>query len=233
MVFATYGGRSYARAWPRKVGPSPLPYQQETVQRFIDANRLAKIAAPQQIIEAMKATKNTGLYPRDLLTKAMLTGLFNIVTEDGQTITRAPLQYEVPVFLGARIYRTANQPLNAGITHILTWQAAELNAIGMWDISDPTLFTIPTGVTVVQCTAQIRSDTGVNSYLQLNLRRNSDGRSVAQAAQSGNFAKRVNFPSGPFAVSGGEQYRLEAFSTINQTLIGGQGDLWFSIEVLG
>lgn len=233
VVFATYGGRMYARKWPRPAGPSPLPYQQETVQRFIDANKLAKISAPEQIIEAMKATKKTGLYPRDLLTKAMLTGLFDIVLPNGQIISRAPLTYEVPVFLGFRVYRSAALSLTAGVFTAISWDTAELNAIGLWNPATPTFITVPDGVTVMSFTA-LASTAAAGSYslaASIGLPGGANRRARFLASLSG--GRRFTLSTGPVAVSAGQQWQLHLQNNTTIALEVGPEVLSFSGQILG
>lgn len=233
VVFATYGGRMYARKWPRKVGPSPLPYQQETVQRFIDANYLAKHCAPEQIIEAMRATKRTGLYPRDLLTKTMLTGLFDIVLPDGQIVTRAPLTYEVPVFEGFRIYRTVNFPFAAGAAVEVPWQGAELNAIGLWDPLNPTYITVPNGVSVMEFSATVTSSTLGSMFMVAAISLVGGAKRRARSSERSNGEKSLSLSTGPCAVVAGEQWSLRIFSDIPATLTGTQDLCAFSGTILG
>lgn len=233
VVFATWGGRMYARKWPRKVGPSPLPYQQETVQRFVDANKLAKHAAPEQIIEAMKATKNTGLYPRDLLTKAMLTGLFDIVLPDGQIISRAPLTYEVPVFLGFSIYRTAALSLVGGVDTIISWDSAEANAIGLWNPANPTYITVPSGVSIMTFSAQVGFANGVNSTVFAQIASPTNTNLRAQQGVNSSISARFSLTTGPVVVSAGQQVSVYVSSNVNRGLFVGVDRLRFSGQILG
>jgi len=66
-----YRGTIRVRKWPKKRGPPKTDAHREQVEKFSQANRLAKYALPQSQVAAISATKNTSFYPRDLQVMAM------------------------------------------------------------------------------------------------------------------------------------------------------------------
>lgn len=65
------------------------------MQRFANANLLAKYAAPAQVAQAIEVAKKGPLYPRDYLTAAMLSGLYTFQKPDGTVIFPMSLVTEV------------------------------------------------------------------------------------------------------------------------------------------
>jgi len=71
LVFDVTRGTLRVRRWPRK-RPGTMPAEQAFwVDWFKQANRLTKYVDGASTIRAMQITKNTGMYPRDILLKAM------------------------------------------------------------------------------------------------------------------------------------------------------------------
>jgi len=66
-----YRGTIRVRKWPKKRGPPKTQDHKDQVEKFSQANRLAKYALPQSQVAAISATKNTSFYPRDLQVMAM------------------------------------------------------------------------------------------------------------------------------------------------------------------
>lgn len=71
------------RKWPKKRGPPKSAKQAFWVDWFIQANRLAKYADGMSLARAIEMTKDSGLYPRDVLLMAMRGRLYNWVDQDG------------------------------------------------------------------------------------------------------------------------------------------------------
>jgi len=87
VVVCTVRGQYYVRKWPKKRGTPTDPIQLSRIKRFGDANRLAKFVAGGWWKQAIEQAKGTGLYPRDILVQAMLTGQADVAEANGDYIS--------------------------------------------------------------------------------------------------------------------------------------------------
>ncbi|KKL81949.1 hypothetical protein LCGC14_1989660 [marine sediment metagenome] len=83
MMIDTVRGVLRVRKWPKKRGPPRSELQRWWVDWFKQANRLAKYADPMSQARAIEMTKGSGLYPRDILLKAMRGRLYTWADQDG------------------------------------------------------------------------------------------------------------------------------------------------------
>jgi len=204
------------------------------VRRFVEAQRLAKQSSPEQWRIAMEMSKNTGLYPRDILTKAIMTGLLGSTFPDGSYIDRIQPSYEVPLFQGCSIYRTAAFAYTAAAVHWISWQAAEVNPLLMWDPSDPTVVEIPQGANIARFTGRIRTTTNTGDYMQLQIERVSPQRFVALPIfdpATGNWTGSLLADTGPVAVVPGEKYRMGVQCGSNRDMSGGFSNTALAVEL--
>lgn len=72
----TVRGVLRVRAWPKKYGKARSALQQSWIDWFTQANRLAKYADGLSQARAIEMTKGSGMYPRDVLLKAMRGRLY-------------------------------------------------------------------------------------------------------------------------------------------------------------
>ena len=71
VMIDTVRGVIRVRRWPKKPGPPRSALQRWWMDWFTQANLLAKYADPMSQARAIQMTKGSGLYPRDVLLKAM------------------------------------------------------------------------------------------------------------------------------------------------------------------
>lgn len=79
----TVRGVLRVRKWPKKRGTPTSERQLFWIDWFRQANLLAKYADPMSMARAILMTKDTGLYPRDVLLKAMRGRLYTWADETG------------------------------------------------------------------------------------------------------------------------------------------------------
>lgn len=72
--------------WPRKRGRNLHPTTLDQMQKFAEANRLAKYVAESQQLIAREIIGGTGLLPRDLILSAMYGRLFAFQNENGDWV---------------------------------------------------------------------------------------------------------------------------------------------------
>ncbi len=79
----TFRGTLRVRKWPKKRGRPKSERQRWWNEWFKQANLLAKYADPLTQATAIELTKGSGLYPRDIILKAMRGRLYWFSTPDG------------------------------------------------------------------------------------------------------------------------------------------------------
>jgi len=83
LMLDTVRGTLRVRKWPKKRGKAKSALQQQWIDWFTQANFLAKYASGYDQVAAIERSKGTGLYPRDLILKAMRGRLLWWVDQDG------------------------------------------------------------------------------------------------------------------------------------------------------
>ena len=155
-----------------------------------------------------------------------------------ESIVPASLPYR-----GARVHRTSDL---IGITwpNIVTWQAAEFDTEGFWNVMDPTKFIVPPGVSKVRLSASVTLE-GVNAAggLFVAFRRNATGTDSLSAYGLATIALRMdgvgyasnifNIKSAVIDVVAGDYFDVRvntSMSGVDQILA--TTDTWFDIEVV-
>jgi len=231
FIVDTYRGQYRIRSWPKKSGTPKDPVQLSRVQRFADANRLAKFINGNFWNLAHRVTKGTGLYPRDILVQAMLAGQYDIVRHDGDTISYKAFFLEEAVFQGCTVQRNSGQAITLNIETAITWQSPIIQTVPIWSASTPTRLTVPTGVNIVRMSATMRSVGNIASPHFLIIRNQASALVAALALQySGSVNQTVQ--SVPLYVTAGDWFDCRVFW-------GGSGNVQavpqtsFCMEILG
>jgi len=79
-----------AQAWPRKRGPPKSPAQADQVAAFKQAIEWAKNPDPYDYALAVEGAKGSGMYPRDILERAMFGQLVICYMKDGTILQGRP-----------------------------------------------------------------------------------------------------------------------------------------------
>lgn len=213
LIYDTWRGQQRVRSWPRKRGPSKIPNQQIQTQWFKAANKLARIVEPSQQKAAIEATRNTGLYPRDVIIRAMGSGLIDIIEPDGTLITYQQKWFENMNFQGTVLrLATAFTPAQ-NIWTAIQWPLPLLDTTGMWTPAQPQRLTIPQNILAVEMIGGIKQDTGGGPLLATRIRMNG-ALDVAwgQATSSGSVGHGIS--SGPLRVVAGDFFDMLTFPTL-------------------
>ncbi len=83
VMIDSFRGVLRVRKWPKKRGTPRSALQRWWVDWFVQANLLAKYADPMSQARAIEMSKDSGMYPRDVLLKAMRGRLYFWSTTDG------------------------------------------------------------------------------------------------------------------------------------------------------
>lgn len=230
LIVDTYRGRMRLRSWPKKRGPKATELQRLWRDWFTSANHRAKYAPGQQIDQSIKAARGTGLYPRDILIKAMGTGLFDAIDEDGNFITKRWDFWEPVMFQGVFSQLASNVSLPGGVLVTVQWPLPTLDTMSFWDAANPTRFTIPEHVEVVELTFTTMSTGSAGGAHVMYIRKNGTTL-VARLEWSGSSFFSQSLKTVPLAVSPGDYFEAEAFSSNSMTLVAGDAAA-FGLNVL-
>lgn len=230
LMVDTSRGRLRIRKWPRKRGPPKHPFTRQWNDWFRDANFIAKRAAGHAQNAAIELTKGTGLYPRDIMLRAMSKGLMDMIDEDGTLIQNRERRLEKMSFNGCIIRPTANITIGAGAAVAPTWPLPVLDTFGFWNAGAPTLLTIPAGVEIVQLFAGGASSVSTTQRIFVIFELNGTIRRGYISATGGGTAGIIG-SSGPMVVTPGDTVRVRFFFSVGTTLLG-NGDTYFTLEVL-
>lgn len=233
----TTRGVERTRIWPEPKGSRQTKGQLDQQEWFRQVNWAFKyMAAPVQAA-FRKATQDTALYPRDLLSmiasgsflafkvdderiaypmaymQAVSESLDTITAVPGSTLVRGPTFWtaQPPIpntgVLWQRVERTAN--LNAATgTNVIPWQTAPINELAMWNAAQPSRLTVQPGITRLEIFGSIGATNGSVSGTQLGIRKNGSVIAYSTtAAWTANSQEQVF--SGPLDVVPGDYFELE------------------------
>lgn len=216
-VAYTWKGRYVVRKWPVKRGFPKDPIQASRVNRFADANRLAKFVNGNFWVKAHALAQGSGLYPRDFLVQAMLTGHADVVKDDGSLITYKEFFLEEAMFQGCTVQRTSGQVIASGGNRVITWQTPIIQTVPIWSAGAPTRLTVPTNVNIVTMKASVTSLAAVNGA-QIVFIQNQAGVLVAATTVTQNAGVNGQCDSGPIYVAPGDWFECYVFWGANGTL---------------
>jgi len=230
LMIDTFRGRMRVRKWPRKRGPSKSAAVRQQNAWFKEANELAKRAHGSQIAQSMKITKGTGLYPRDLIIRAIGVGLIDVIEEDGQVSTYRQGGIEPVSFQGAIVQLAAPIAVPPNTTTVMTWTLPLKDTGLFWSVANPTRLTIPADVTIVRLTARSLERVSRNGQMIVLVAKNG----AAEFGRSGFNAIAFHgesWHSGAIVVVPGDYFEMSLFMTYAGNAPA--GDLTqFSIEIL-
>lgn len=198
---------------------------------FKAANKMALVVDPGQLATAIEVTRNTGLYPRDLIVRTMARGLFDIVEADGTLITTRPRRLDPVSFQGV-ICRPASPvscPIN--VATYLTWELPQVDTLGFWNVANPTRITVPEGVTEMNFHAGAVLNSASTTYMIAIIRINRlNTKGYTRVGNSARVSQTLS--SGPTQVSEGDYCEVNVQIGATGSLLAG-GYTYFSGEVIG
>lgn len=214
IMVDTWRGKVRVRKWPRKRGRPKSPNVRAQNDWFRDANKLASRAPDTQAKVAIEITKNSGLYPRDILMRAMAGNLGPIPLADGTVLTKATKRIEPVTFQGARTELAASQVMPANTNVLMIWGLPVFDPLGFWSPGAPSRLTIPNNVSVVRLTAGFQNTGGGLHFMRFRL--NKNGASIAGLEAGWAFSDLGTLDSGPTWVVPGDYFE----ATINANAAG-------------
>lgn len=135
---------------------------------------------------------------------------------------------------GARVRRTTNFPLTANVVYMLPWETADLNTNSIYSGAAVTRLTVPTGVTKVRLTHNIRFDISAAALRHMAVFKNGVPVHGMSAVRYGSIASNINDFNGTSAVlevSPGDYFELQVISTNSVSILASERT-WFEMTVV-
>ena len=154
------------------------------------------------------------------------------VVQSGQT-RRATID-NATLHQGALVRLTANQSIADNSATVVSWDAAEYDDLGFWDSGQPTRLTVPSGVSKVRVSSNVRwanQSTGLRTadHLKNGVIFRGMGVHRQPAAQ---FSEH-NIHSAVVEVVAGDYFEARVHQTSGGTLdVQAHEATWFAIEVI-
>lgn len=113
---------------------------------------------PQYVLDLITTMQGSVLYRADIGWIGLDPGNAGQVLTmvDGSPVWRPPPVLPAAETKVTTLKRTTNQALVSSTNHIVTWQAAEIDELGIWDPANPTRVNIPAGATRLRVSTQLQ-----------------------------------------------------------------------------
>lgn len=231
-AFLLYNQRGQLRVtkWPAKRGKPKSVIVQSLNRRFASAIKTMKYADASQWAAAITMTKGTGLYPRDVLMKAMTAGWLEMVQPDGTTIQLARPELFTVTYQGARVQRTTGQAIPAATLTTMSWQSPIIDTATIWSASNPTRLTVPAGVTRVALRGGVTTTVAGATDIGFQRIRRSNGDNVALTQYAAGGVNAV-MDSGPLNVVAGDYFEMQVQNNVARTSNTGP-NVYFAMDIL-
>lgn len=217
FVTDTWRGQTRVRKWPKPAGKAKAPALIASQRAFKQASDLIKIIPASQYEMAIRMTKGSGLYPRDLLMATMRRGIMDILDHDGVVLHAAEKYLEEVMYQGARIEKNTIQAYTQPNAAVVTFQVPIIDSAFIWSASNPNRLTVPTNTEIVNVRGAIRSTTTATIWCQLSVRKNGT-TIIASQNMSTTVGPAVQVATGPIDVNPGDYFELLIQSSGNQSL---------------
>lgn len=252
----TTRGVERTRIWPEPKGSRQTKAQLDQQEWFRQVNWAFKYMAPAAQAAFTNATKDTALYPRDLLSmiasgnfvalkledgriaypmpymQAVSESLDTISQQIGYTLVRGP-QFWTATPLNApqgvlvsRATLLAQQAVASG-NILINWGAATTDEMGMWSPANPSRLTVPANIGRLEVGGSYDISGGAVSNCSIQIWKN--GVNIAeQTLASGYTAQRMNIFTGPIDVAPGDYFQLgyTIATPASKTLFTSRTSLW-------
>ena len=229
VIIDSYRGQTRLRAWPRKRGRPKSQQVRDQNAWFKEANNQAMRAAASQMRQSIDATAGTGLYPRDLIVRAMGAGLIDIIEPDGTFITYRQKFWEPIMFQGAIVRPTSAINPGVNIWNTITLPLPLVDTAGFWNAGAPTRLTIPTNIEIVKVGCNVKQNSSGGPLLATRIVMNgTTDVAWSQATSSGTVGDHVS--TGPMMVSPADYFEFLVFPTRAGPFP--VGPTWFAVEIL-
>jgi len=178
---------------------------------------------------AIEITRNSGLYPRDLLMRMMAGNLGSLPLADGSILTKATKRIEPVTFQGSTLALTSNLAVPASTFTPITWPVPLIDKLGMWSAGAPTRLTIPANVTIITVWGGIVASAGANQLVLHRIWKN--GAEINIVANTGIALNSTFLQSAALPVVAGDYFELVNWCSRASNLLAGL-KTYFSLDVL-
>jgi len=228
-IIDTYRGKFRIRSWPRKAGPATNPYLQRIQQRFKEATHTMKFVDAKFVNQAIEIARGKGLYPRDVLGHAIMSGMVDMIDEFGQIETHWEPRLEQVMYQGCRVQRTSNLSVLAATTTPIPWQQAIIQTVPIFNLALPNRLTVPSNVNIVELKAGFRGNTAVTNTTQFVIRKNGS-EFVAELTVDNDSTPAGEIDTGPIPVIAGDWFDVTYFG-VSANVIAAVQRTYFAMEL--
>lgn len=230
FVFDVTRGVIRVRAWPRKRGTPRSPWQRMWNDWFKQVNRQTKTMDPGLWWLAYAWARYIGLYPRDVVLKWTAGKMFDIVLNDGRTLTFRHNFIEDVMYQGAKVQRTSTFGIASGADRTIFWQTPIIDTAGAWNVANADRLTIPVGVEIASFSVGLFATGGSSAAYQVGVK-DKAGNVVATSVASTTSSKGQITVTGPVPVTPGDWYTAFVNSPGGGTLQPGSRS-FFAMDIL-
>lgn len=230
VIVDVWRGRLRVRKWPRKRGPRATLGQRIARDWFRQSVKMYPRIAPELQVEFMDAVKGSGLYPRDLFTKSIGRGIYEILLPDGTVIKQREKRMEDVAFQGVLLELTT--PFFASVPPFqpVPWPLPVRDTATFWSAGEPTRITVPPGVEFLSLGFQMQMDTNGDRQFQARITKNG-ADIIAYAASRQNGARALQVSTGPLLVAEGDYFEALVWSDQTGNLFAdARNRFWATIE---
>lgn len=208
MIIYPYRGALVARAWPRKRGSKGTPKQLATRAWFRMARQVIKYIEPGEMRRAIEATRNTLIYPADLIMMAMAGNYIDSLEAGGKVYTKFDGRIKKVTYQGCRVELAANVPTTSGTTKILPWTTPSIQTAEIYAPTEPERLYVPPGVDIVEVAFSFFTQLSSQNWIQAFVLRNGS----ELVAQSGGvyYTNNIGYcATGPLRVEEGDYFHAQ------------------------
>jgi hypothetical protein len=226
----TWRGKLRVRKWPKKRGKPKSPATQFMNAWFRDAQQKMNYVDGRAMDFAISATRQTGLYPRDLMLRAASRGMFIIDDPERGLLSPRPQGVWTVAFQGLITQLASNLTLPAGVNVTVPWPAPSIDSAAFWDAAQPTRWTIPPGVNIVNLIAGFRQGSSAGGRIAVGFLKNGAFLTSGDNASS-TGTRSMSYSTGPITVAPGDYFEAQFFSSNATSALAGATSFG-SLEVL-
>jgi len=142
----------------------------------------------------------------------------------------------VPTFSGALTDISSNVTIPDGIATSITWDVPEYDTETYFDISNPSRFTIPIGVSKIILKGQVRWVSDLSDSREVLFLKNGSATYIGRAycVHDAQSKLVMNLTSPPLDVTAGDYFELAAFQDSGSDQSAeSDSSTWFSIQAVG
>lgn len=202
-----FRGKLCIRKKKAKKGPKKSAKQQRQVDWFSQARRLIKYSEPQQMRRAIEQTRNTLIYPADLLMMAMAGNYIDTIETPEQTYTKWEPQLMPVAYQGCVTGLDATETGGSFSNVTPDLGLPSIQTVGIWAPSEPTRLQVPANVGVVEVGFKYRLSLSSDAWGSLWITKNGADNIAYGAGRYFSLIQGI-CSTGPILVNEGDYFEF-------------------------